>query len=100
MMAKKLAKKKIADQTSVAAPKAGRPNMPGYGLAKSRTGLLPWKWAQDRLGKSRQYWIATTRPDGSPQVMIVWGCGWRTPSTSAPTRTHAKPETWRRIRIA
>ena len=46
--------------------------MPGYGLPKSKKGLLPWKWAEDRLGKSRQYWIATTRPDGRPHVMVVW----------------------------
>ena len=53
-------------------PKATRPNIPGYGLPKSKKGLLPWKWAEDRLKKSRQYWIATTRPDGRPHVMIVW----------------------------
>lgn len=54
------------------APKATRPHIPGYGLPKSKKGLLPWKWAEDRLKKSRQYWIATTRPDGRPHVMIVW----------------------------
>jgi hypothetical protein len=54
-------------------PKAGRPHFPGYGLTTSRKGLLPWKWAQDKLSKSRQYWIATARPDGSPHLMIVWG---------------------------
>jgi nitroimidazol reductase NimA-like FMN-containing flavoprotein (pyridoxamine 5'-phosphate oxidase superfamily) len=54
-------------------PKASRPHIPGYGVPKSRTGLLPWKWAESRLVKSRQYWIATTRDDGSPHVMLVWG---------------------------
>lgn len=54
-------------------PKAGRPNIPGYGIAKSNKGLLPWKWALNRLRKSRQYWIATTRPDGAPHVMLIWG---------------------------
>jgi len=54
-------------------PKATRPDMPGYGLAKNKKGLLRWKWAEDRLKKSRQYWIATTRPDGAPHVMPVWG---------------------------
>jgi Pyridoxamine 5'-phosphate oxidase len=53
-------------------PKTTRPRMPGYGLPKSKKGLLPWKWAEDRLNKSRQYWIATTRPDGRPHVMVVW----------------------------
>src|SRR5881296_1956739 len=53
-------------------PKTTRPHIPGYGLPKSKKGLLPWKWADDRLRKSRQYWIATTRPDGRPHVMIIW----------------------------
>src|SRR5881396_1639873 len=53
-------------------PKATRPHMPGYGLPKSKKGLLAWKWAEQRLKKSRQYWIATTRPDGRPHVMVVW----------------------------
>jgi len=55
-----------------ASPKATRPKMPGHGLPKSRKGLLAWKWAEDRLKKSRQYWIATTRPDGRPHVMVIW----------------------------
>ena len=53
-------------------PKATRPQMSGYGLPKTKKGLLPWKWAENRLKKSRQYWIATTRPDGRPHVMVVW----------------------------
>jgi PPOX class probable F420-dependent enzyme len=53
-------------------PKASRPHMAGYGLPKDTKGLLPWRWAVDRLKKSRQYWIATTRPDGAPHVMVVW----------------------------
>ena len=49
-----------------------RPIVPGYEFsAKAR--LLPWKWATDRLKKSRQYWIATTRPNGAPHLMIIWG---------------------------
>jgi len=53
-------------------PKSTRPFIPGYGLPKSKQGLLPWSWAENRLKKSRQYWIATTRPDGRPHVMVVW----------------------------
>lgn len=53
-------------------PKATRPHISGYGLPKSKKGLLPWKWAEDRLKRSRQYWIATTRPDGRPHVMVIW----------------------------
>ena len=61
-----------AHQSKAAVPKATRPSMPGYGVPKHKKGLLPWKWAEDRLERSRQYWIATTRPDGRPHVMVVW----------------------------
>jgi len=53
-------------------PKVTRPHIPGYGLPESKKGLLSWKWAEDRLKKSRQFWIATTRPDGRPHVMVIW----------------------------
>jgi pyridoxamine 5'-phosphate oxidase-like protein len=56
-------------------PAASRPFMPEYGLKKATEGhgLLPWRWAQSRLLKSHNYWIATTRPGGRPHVMPVWG---------------------------
>jgi pyridoxine/pyridoxamine 5'-phosphate oxidase len=54
-------------------PEASRPTVPGYEFAAKKKGLLPWKWAADRLKKSRQYWIATTRPDGAPHLMVIWG---------------------------
>ena len=56
-------------------PAARRPNIPGYGImdANSGKGLLPWTWATERLIKAHTYFIATTRPDGRPHVMPVWG---------------------------
>lgn len=54
-------------------PKASRPHMPGYGLPQHNKGLLPWKWANQRLAKSRNYWISTVRPDGRPHTMVIWG---------------------------
>ena len=54
-------------------PEATRPSVPGYEFSAKTTGLLPWKWAAERLKKSRQYWIATTRPDGAPHLMVIWG---------------------------
>jgi hypothetical protein len=54
-------------------PEASRPTVPGYEFAAKKTGLLPWKWAVQRLKKSRQYWLATTRPDGAPHMMVIWG---------------------------
>jgi pyridoxine/pyridoxamine 5'-phosphate oxidase len=47
--------------------------MPGYGLPKGTKGLLPWSWADRRLARSHNYWISTTRPEGNPHTMIVWG---------------------------
>jgi len=57
------------------APKASRPYMPGYGIAdaKGGQGLLPWRWARERLEKGRTYFIATADTGGKPHVMPVWG---------------------------
>jgi general stress protein 26 len=54
-------------------PRAGLPHVPAlYGL-KSRKKYLPWSHATERLERSRNYWICTTRPDGHPHAMPVWG---------------------------
>lgn len=49
--------------------------MPGYGLrdADQGTGLLPWSWAEARLQRSHDYWVATSDPSGAPHMMPVWG---------------------------
>jgi hypothetical protein len=75
-------------------PKAGRPGFAGYGIvgADQGEGLLPWSWARDRLEKTANYFIATTRPDGRPHVMIVWGL-WLDESfhfSTSPTSVKAK----------
>ena len=54
-------------------PKATRPHMPGYGVPTYAKGLLPWKWPEQRLAKSHNYWLITTRPNGAPHAMPVWG---------------------------
>src|SRR5215472_15419610 len=54
-------------------PRTERPRIPGYGISKGKVGMLPWKWAEEKLAKSRQYWIMTVRPDGRPHAMIIWG---------------------------
>jgi general stress protein 26 len=43
----------------------------------STADLKPWQWALERLEKSHNYWIATTRPDGRPHLMLVWGVWWQ-----------------------
>jgi nitroimidazol reductase NimA-like FMN-containing flavoprotein (pyridoxamine 5'-phosphate oxidase superfamily) len=47
--------------------------MPGYGVPRSRKGLLPWVWAERRLTRSHDYWLITVRPGGRPHAMPVWG---------------------------
>jgi len=63
-----------AARCKAAEPKPERPNMPGYGIAdaKAGKGLLSWNWALKPISRARNYWIATTRPDGRPHVMTVW----------------------------
>jgi|SRR5438309_3063785 len=39
--------------------------------------LKPWAWALERLEKSHNYWIATSRPEGQPHLMVVWGIWWQ-----------------------
>jgi PPOX class probable F420-dependent enzyme len=55
-------------------PAASRPHMPGYGISgpAEGQGLLPWSWAEERLAKSHDYWVATARADGRPHLMPVW----------------------------
>ena len=54
-------------------PRVRRPRFPGYGIHTGEDGLLPWSWAVERLRESRNYWISSTRPDGRPHAMPVWG---------------------------
>lgn len=56
-------------------PRAARPHMPGYGLLPEDQGegLLSWSWAVERMRGSRSYWVASSRPDGTPHLVAVWG---------------------------
>jgi PPOX class probable F420-dependent enzyme len=55
-------------------PTASRPYMPGYGIldADSGGGLLAWADAERALAASRNYWVTTAGPDGTPHLMPVW----------------------------
>ena len=48
-----------------------------YGQPTSSDGPLDWSHAEQRLKRARNYWIATTRPDGTPHAVPVWGYGCR-----------------------
>ena len=51
-------------------PKPSQPRM--FGSAAG-SGRLSWHWATEQLTRARNYWIATTRPDGRPHSRPVWG---------------------------
>jgi hypothetical protein len=42
-------------------------------IGKGKHKFLPWSHAEERLVRSRSYWICTTRPDGRPHSIPVWG---------------------------
>jgi len=55
-------------------PSAGRPYMPGYDtMFRKDRKLLSWTWAHDRFSEAHNYYLSTTRVDGRPHVMPVWG---------------------------
>jgi general stress protein 26 len=60
-------------------PKASRPHWPDavQNPSKDLSALKAWPWALERLEQSHNYWIATTRPNGRPHLMIVWGIWWQ-----------------------
>ena len=67
-------KTKAGHDVGASKPKPDRPTMPqGYGIAKDSKGVLDWPKVEQRLGKARNYWVATARPDGRPHAMPVWG---------------------------
>ena len=47
--------------------------MEGYGIPADRKGMLEWRDISRRLLESHNYWIATTRPNGYPHAVPVWG---------------------------
>lgn len=47
--------------------------MPGYGVPDGPQGLLPWSWAQERLVRTRGYWLVTSSASGRPHALPVWG---------------------------
>ena len=53
--------------------RVGVPHVPAlYGI-KPRKEYQPWTQIEEKLERSRNYWICTSRPDGRPHSMPVWG---------------------------
>lgn len=59
--------------TEANGPRASRPAIKGMGVPSTHDGLLPWRWAQERLEQALVYWVASVRPDAHPHVMPIWG---------------------------
>jgi pyridoxine/pyridoxamine 5'-phosphate oxidase len=58
----------------VSEPRRSRPHFePGYGIHEGEEGMLDWSWAEERLERSRNYWIVTVDEDGAPAAVPVWG---------------------------
>jgi hypothetical protein len=56
-------------------PTPDRPRMPGYGISDQPVDPATQSWLAigDKLAQARNYWISSTRPDGRPHAMPVWG---------------------------
>lgn len=55
-------------------PQARRLRFPqGYEQPDADVPLLEWAEVSGRIAASENYWIATTRADGSPHVTPIWG---------------------------
>ena len=47
--------------------------MADYGVPEEVDGVLDWSWAEERLDRCRNFWVATVTPAGRPHLMPVWG---------------------------
>ena len=54
-------------------PRITRPDMSAYGVPEDLEGTLPWSWAEERLARSRNFWLVTVSDTGRPHAMPVWG---------------------------
>ncbi len=55
-------------------PTPRRPIVPaGYGIAATPPTSADWSAIAAKIAASRNYWIASTRADGRPHAMPVWG---------------------------
>ncbi|MAS36872.1 MAG: pyridoxamine 5'-phosphate oxidase [Anaerolineaceae bacterium] len=55
-------------------PKPSQPHpLDGYWSTGNAIKLLSWDFVDKRMAAARNFWIATTNPDGTPHVVPVWG---------------------------
>src|SRR5574341_44277 len=58
---------------NAAEPVRSRPDIEGYGIPQSEAGMLPWSHVTEKMGKPRNYWIASVSPNGRPHTVPSWG---------------------------
>ena len=90
----------MAKQRKQVEPKVGRPRMPGYGIPETKKGLLPWKWAEQRLRRVR---TTGSQPSSRTGLLTSWwcgDCGWMELFCSAREASRARHGIWRKIRDA
>ena len=64
----------MSTRRSHSEPLPDRPSIPSsYGIDSAPEGMLDWGEVAARLTDARNYWVCTTRPDGSPNATLVWG---------------------------
>ncbi len=66
----------MADDSTSDFGRGSRPDMPrGYGLStvNGEEDLVAFTHVEERLRSARNYWVGSTRPDGRPHAMPVWG---------------------------
>ena len=44
-----------------------------YDVEPGREGLLHWASVEEAPARARNYWVGSTRPDGRPHAVPVWG---------------------------
>ena len=72
MPSKPAPRKKPSHKQTVPAPTTV--HMPaGYVPKGTKPNFLSWEWVTERLERSHNYCICTTRPDGRPHAAPVWG---------------------------
>ncbi len=58
-------------------PKNGKRIRPAfaqeYGINQDQSNLIDWDWVDERLEKSRNYWITSVKSAGEPHAAPVWG---------------------------
>src|SRR6185437_13395833 len=65
---------KKTPKSKLKVPSPTKVQMPADYVPKdAKSKFLPWKWATERLERSHNYWICSTRPDGRPHAVPVWG---------------------------